>query len=71
MARVCIVGHPLTVTAALVWNGDMPRPLQQLLFETADGAASPSASSPPAAQPGQQYGAELMSGRLPPARCWN
>ncbi len=23
-------------TAALVWNGDLPRPLQQILFQTAD-----------------------------------
>jgi DNA-binding transcriptional LysR family regulator len=37
MARVCIDGHPLTATAALVWNGDLPRPLQQILFDTADG----------------------------------
>jgi hypothetical protein len=25
----------------LVWNGDLPRPLQQILFETADGMPSP------------------------------
>jgi hypothetical protein len=37
MTRVCIDGHPLTATAALVWNGDLPRPLQQILFDTADG----------------------------------
>ena len=37
MARVSIAGHPLTATAALVWNGDLPRPLQQILFDTADG----------------------------------
>jgi hypothetical protein len=36
MARVGISGHPLTATAALVWNGDLPRPLQQILFDTAD-----------------------------------
>jgi len=49
MARVCIAGHPLTATAALVWNGDLPRPLQQILFDTADGVTPPPASSPPAA----------------------
>jgi DNA-binding transcriptional LysR family regulator len=27
----------LTATAALAWNGDLPRQLQQLLFDTADG----------------------------------
>jgi hypothetical protein len=37
MARVGIDGHPLTATAGLVWNGDLPRPLQQILFDTADG----------------------------------
>ncbi|MGX7677526.1 LysR family transcriptional regulator [Jatrophihabitans sp. DSM 45814] len=37
MARVSIHGHPLTATAALVWNGELPRPLQQILFDTADG----------------------------------
>jgi DNA-binding transcriptional LysR family regulator len=37
MARVCIDGHPLTATATLAWNGDLPRPLQQILFDTADG----------------------------------
>jgi hypothetical protein len=37
MARVSIDGHPLTATAALAWNGDLPRPLQQILFDTADG----------------------------------
>jgi len=41
MARVSIENHPLTATAALVWSGDLPRPLQQILFETADGVTSP------------------------------
>ena len=49
MTRVSIDGHPLTATAALVWNGDLPRPLQQILFDTADGEAPPKAPSPPAA----------------------
>jgi DNA-binding transcriptional LysR family regulator len=31
-----IEGSPLTAAAALVWNGDLPRPLQQVLFDTAD-----------------------------------
>ena len=26
---------------ALIWNGDLPRPLQQLLFETADSLTAP------------------------------
>jgi hypothetical protein len=40
MTRVSIAGHPLTVTAALVWNGDLPRPLQQILFDTPPTASS-------------------------------
>ncbi|HEY7880695.1 MAG TPA: LysR family transcriptional regulator [Streptosporangiaceae bacterium] len=35
--------HPLTATAAVVWNGDLPRPLQQILFDAADGITSPDA----------------------------
>ena len=31
--------RPLTATAALVWSGDLPRQLQQLLFDTADSIA--------------------------------
>jgi len=41
MARVSIDGQPLTATAALVWNDDLPRPLQQILFDTADGLTRP------------------------------
>jgi hypothetical protein len=33
MVRVSIAGHPLTATAALVWHGDLPRPLQQILSQ--------------------------------------
>jgi DNA-binding transcriptional LysR family regulator len=40
MVPVTIDNHPLTATAALVWSGDLPRPLQQILFETADGVTS-------------------------------
>jgi hypothetical protein len=40
MVRVGLEDHPLTATAALVWNGDLPRPLQQILFDAADGIAS-------------------------------
>jgi DNA-binding transcriptional LysR family regulator len=35
MVRVSIEGRPLTATAALAWNGDLPRELQQILFDTA------------------------------------
>jgi DNA-binding transcriptional LysR family regulator len=41
MVRVSIADQPLTAAAALVWNGDLPRPLQQILFDTADSATRP------------------------------
>jgi hypothetical protein len=31
--------RPFTATAALVWNCDLPRQLQQLLFDSADSIA--------------------------------
>jgi DNA-binding transcriptional LysR family regulator len=31
--------NPLTAMAGLVWSGDLPRELQQVLFDTADGIA--------------------------------
>ena len=37
MAEVPLEGHPLTATAGLVWTTDLPRQLQQILFDTADG----------------------------------
>jgi DNA-binding transcriptional LysR family regulator len=36
MVRVSLQHHSLTATAALVWSGDLARPLQQMLFDTAD-----------------------------------
>jgi hypothetical protein len=73
MTRVGIVGHPLTGTAALVWRGDLPRSLQQILFDTADGVTMPSATSPHAAdRPGQLHAAELISEGTPAlAGSWN
>ena len=41
MVRVGLEDHPLTATAALVWNGDLPRPFQQILFDAADGITPP------------------------------
>ena len=37
MVRVGVQRQLLTATAALVRNSDLPRPLQQILFDTADG----------------------------------
>jgi DNA-binding transcriptional LysR family regulator len=45
MVQVSIDGQPLTATAALVWNGDLPRPLQQILFDTADVLTRPAQAS--------------------------
>jgi len=36
MALVDLERHPLTATAAVVWSGDLPRSLQQILFDAAD-----------------------------------
>jgi DNA-binding transcriptional LysR family regulator len=37
MVQVRVAQGTLTATAGLAWNGDLPRQLQQLLFDTADG----------------------------------
>jgi DNA-binding transcriptional LysR family regulator len=36
MVRVGLLRHPLTATAAVAWSADLPRYLQQVLFDTAD-----------------------------------
>ena len=41
MVRVGLQHQLLTATAALVWSGDLPRSLQQILFDTADGITLP------------------------------
>jgi DNA-binding transcriptional LysR family regulator len=73
MTRARLTGHPLTTTAALAWNGNLPRPLQQILFDTADGLTPGPESSPAtAAQPGQQYAAGQGSGGTPAhPPCWD
>ena len=43
MVRVHLDGCPLTATAAVAWSVDLPRHLQQVLFDTADAAALPAA----------------------------
>jgi len=72
MTRASIAGHPLTATAALVWHGDLPRPLQQILFDTADGVPPPAPTSPEPAsplpmapRPGQDCAAEPADGETP------
>jgi len=44
MVRVSIQDHPLTATAALVWSVDLPRPLQQILVNTAYEVTPPALS---------------------------
>jgi DNA-binding transcriptional LysR family regulator len=46
MVRVVLAHQPLTAAAALVWSSDLPRPLQQLLFDTADRLAEPGHQPP-------------------------
>jgi DNA-binding transcriptional LysR family regulator len=40
MVPVRLEEHPLSATVGLVWSGDLPRQLQQVLFDAADGIAS-------------------------------
>ena len=44
MVPVGLDQSPLAATAGLVWNSDLPRPLQQVLFDTADGVIEPFSS---------------------------
>jgi DNA-binding transcriptional LysR family regulator len=46
MVKVSLRNHPLTASAALVWSGDLPRPLQQMLFQTADNLTTPPPRQP-------------------------
>jgi DNA-binding transcriptional LysR family regulator len=41
MVRVMLEHRPLAATAALAWSGDLPRPLQQILFDAAESITSP------------------------------
>ena len=41
MVRVGLRRHPLTATAVVAWSGDLPRHLQQVLFDTADAEIPP------------------------------
>jgi DNA-binding transcriptional LysR family regulator len=40
MVRVSLDSHPLTATAVVAWHADLPRNLQQILFDSADTAAA-------------------------------
>jgi hypothetical protein len=47
--------HPLTASAALVWSGDLPRALQQMLFDAAENlSAVPSLAAPATLQNGSR-----------------
>ena len=41
MVRVGLQRRPLTATAVVAWNADLPRDLQQVLFDTADAEIPP------------------------------
>jgi len=63
MVKVSLRDHPLTASAALVWNGDLPRPLQQMLFQTADNL-----TAPPPPQPAELASPTAALRGLAPAR---
>jgi len=46
MVKVSLRNHPLTASATLVWSGDLPRPLRQMLFQTADNLTTPPPPQP-------------------------
>jgi DNA-binding transcriptional LysR family regulator len=46
MVRVILQHHPLTAAAALVWSSDLPRLLQQMLFDMADSLTEPGSPLP-------------------------
>ena len=46
MVPVGLEDQPLTATAALVWNGDLCRHLQQILFDTAESVTRSASQSP-------------------------
>ena len=49
MVRARVEGSPLTAAAALTWPGDLCRPLQQVLFDAADGITFSHCHADPAA----------------------
>jgi DNA-binding transcriptional LysR family regulator len=51
MVRVGLLRRPLTATAAVAWSADLPRYLQQVLFDTADGGFIPADLSSTEAKP--------------------
>lgn len=40
MVQVGLQDRPLTAAAVLVWSGNLPRQIQQILFDTADSVTS-------------------------------
>jgi hypothetical protein len=44
MVRVSLEHRPLTASGALVWSDELPRPLQQILYETADSLTRPAST---------------------------
>ena len=46
MVQVSLRDQPLTASGALVWSAGLPRPLQQILFETADSLTAPAPPRP-------------------------
>jgi DNA-binding transcriptional LysR family regulator len=76
MVPVGLDQSPLAATAGLVWNSDLPRPLQQVLFDTADAIIEPFSSwslgtgteAWPAAHHAGPLLQQISSGQPSPAR---
>jgi len=61
LVRIGVTGHALTATAAVAWSGDLPRHLQQVVFDTADTITLDGATAgnrPAAASPGGRRGGQ-------------
>jgi hypothetical protein len=70
MVEVSLERHPLVAAAGLGWNTDLPRPLQQILFDTADGlGGAPLARAAPRLPAGRRrFAGPRCSGSRPGPR---
>jgi hypothetical protein len=59
MVEVTLERHPLVATAGLAWNTDLPRRLQQLLFDTAEGV-----DGIPSRRPASRLGHRVRPARI-------
>ena len=69
MVRVGLEHHPLAATAALVWSGDLPRPLQQIIFDAAESITSPGPARQVEPEPMAMFLSVTRLGRAPSRPC--